>query len=126
MDRVLLSIDANSKEIDFFFALNNAGESRCFDDASTATILYEGSKVKTNFKNSGSMNCEGLFHFTFRNTPTTASALQKLATTKVSTIRITGSNKKAIDINLKEEEKQMLLQMVSCMTKEAKTLLKQS
>ncbi len=126
LDRVLLSIDANSREIDFFFAFNSAGDQKCFDDASTATILYEGTRLKTNFKNTGSMNCEGLFHFTFRNTPTTASALQRLATSKVSTIRLTGSNNKVIDINLKDEEKELLMKMVSCMTQEAKTLLKQS
>ncbi len=66
LNQVLISIDADSKEIQFFFAFKNAGESKCFDDVSTAIILFEGSKLKSNFKNSGSMNCEGLFHITFR------------------------------------------------------------
>src|SRR5687768_2835608 len=54
----LLSIDANKKEIDFFFSLKNTNESKCFDDASVATFVFEG-KLKSNFKNTGTMNCEG-------------------------------------------------------------------
>ena len=123
MNRVLLSIDANNKEIDFFFAFNKGVAGKCFDDASTATVLYEGTRVKGNFRNTGSMNCDGLFHFTFKNTPTTQSALQRLATTKVASIQLTGTDKKVIEIVLKEEEKLMLMQMISCISKEAKTLL---
>lgn len=123
LGRYLISIDANSKEIDFFISLNNTGD-KCFDNNSTATILYDGSKLKANFKNTGSMNCEGLFHFTFRNTSTTVSALNRLATTKISTIQLTGNNKTVTDLNLTDAEKQLFMEMTSCLVKEAKTLLK--
>jgi hypothetical protein len=123
LGRYLISVDANSKEIDFFISLNNTGD-KCFDNNSTATILYEGSKLKTNLKNTGSMNCEGLFHFTFRNTPTTVSALNRLATTKISSIQLTGNNKTVIDLALTDAEKQLFMERTACLVKEAKTLLK--
>ncbi|MFN2437632.1 MAG: hypothetical protein ABR503_00425, partial [Chitinophagaceae bacterium] len=124
LDQVLLSIDADSKEVQFFFAFKNAGESKCFDDASTAVIFFEGSKLKSNFKNSGSMNCEGLFHITFRNSNTTPTTLQNLSTKKISSIQLTGNNKKSTIIVLSDNEKLMLMDMVTCAIKESKTLIK--
>jgi hypothetical protein len=122
--QVLISIDADSKEIQFFFAFKNAGETKCFDDASTAVILFEGSKLKSNFKNSGSMNCEGLFHITFRNSNTTPTTLQNLASKKVSSIQLTGNGKKITNIALTEDEKLMLMNMTTCAIKESKSLIK--
>ncbi len=124
LNQVLLSIDADSKEIQLFFAFKNAGESKCFDDASTAVILFEGSKLKSNFKNSGSMNCEGLFHIMFRNSKTTPTSLQNLATKKVSSIQLTGNGKKLTNIVLSEEEKLLLMDMTNCAVKESKLLIK--
>ena len=40
------SIEATKSEIDFMFSL----EEKCFDDASTASIFFEGTKTKTNLK----------------------------------------------------------------------------
>ncbi len=124
LDQVLLSIDADGEEVQFFFAFKNAGESKCFDDASTAVILFEGSKLKSNFKNSGSMNCEGLFHITFRNSTITPTALQNLATKKVSSIQLSGNGKKLTNIVLSEDEKVMLINMTMCAIKESKLLIK--
>ncbi len=126
LDYLLLSVDADSKEVQFFFAFKNAGESKCFDDASTGVILFEGSKLKSNFKNNGSMNCEGLFHIMFRNSGTTPTALQNLATKKVSSIQLTGNGKKLTNIVLSEDEKLMLMNMTMCVIKESKLLIKKS
>jgi hypothetical protein len=123
-DRILLSIDANNAEVDFFFSLNGAGDTKCFDNASTATILFDGTKLKANFKNNGTMNCEGLFHINFRNLAATPYALQRLATQKISSIRLIGNNKAETNIILKEEQKDLLMNMAACVVKEAKTLLK--
>ena len=123
MSRFLLSVDANNKEVDFFFALNSGSTGKCFDDASTATVFYEGTRLKATYKNTGSMNCEGLFHFTFRNTATTPSALQRLATTKLSKIVWLDNNKKEIVYELTDAEKELLMKRVDCLLKEAKTLL---
>lgn len=118
-----LSIDADAKEIDFFIALNNFGESKCFDNSSTASIQFDDDRSKLNYRNTGTMNCEGLFHFTFKNSTTTPSALQRLATKKIKTITLTGSNKTTTVITPTEQQKQILSDMVTCMIKESKTLL---
>lgn len=120
----LLSIDANSTDIDFFFSINQAGDAKCFDDASTAVIVFEGTRSKTTFRNSGSMNCEGLFHFTFKNSTATPYALKRLATQKVSTITFNGSNKGITVITLSDEQKQSLMNWAGCIAKEAPTLKK--
>src|ERR1700687_2812503 len=59
-----VSIDADSREIDLFFTLS--GNDKCFDNNSTALVFFEGTKAKMNYRNSGTMNCEGFFHITFR------------------------------------------------------------
>jgi hypothetical protein len=114
-----LSITADSKELDFFIALSG---DNCFDDASTLTILFEDGRTKTNFRNSGSMNCEGLFHFTIRNTPTSNSNLTRLETKKVKSLKLT-NGKTITEIELTEEQKTRLQALAVCISKEAKTLL---
>ncbi len=118
----LLSIDANKKEIDFFFSLKEKNESKCFDDASVATFVFEG-KLKSNFKNTGTMNCEGLFHVTFKNLATTPGALNRLLTKKITAISLVGNNKTVTTITLGAEQQQMLMDWANCLVKEAKTLL---
>ena len=67
-----LSVDSDAKEIDFLFSMPIAGgDAKCYNDASTVSFVFEGTKTKANFKNSGTMNCEGLFHINFRNLATT-------------------------------------------------------
>jgi hypothetical protein len=117
-----LSVDADSREIDFFFAMKNLNESKCFDDASTVSVQFDESRSKLNFRNTGTMNCEGLFHFTFKNAAVPPSALQRLATKKVSSFTLTGSNDVKTIITLTDEQKDKLMQMVSCMITEAKSL----
>lgn len=120
----LLSVDANSTDIDFFFSVNNAGDAKCFDETSTAVVAFENNRSKLTLRNSGSMNCEGLFHFTFKNGLATASQLQRLATQKVATITFNGNNKSVTVITLSDDEKQKLLDLASCIATEAKTLKK--
>lgn len=117
-----LSVDADSREIDFFFALKNLTGSKCFDDQSTVSVQFDETRSKLTFRNTGTMNCEGLFHFTFKNAAVPPSALQRLATKKVTSFTLTGSNDAKTVVTLTEEQKQMLMDMVSCMVAEAKTL----
>src|SRR5437773_12555303 len=60
MGAAKVSIEATKTDIDLLFSL---GSGICFDDQSTAAAFYIGTKVKTSLKNSGTMNCDGLFHF---------------------------------------------------------------
>jgi hypothetical protein len=96
-----LSIDADAKEIDFLFSIINKSEEKCFDDASTISFVMEG-KQKANFRNTGTMNCEGLFHVTFKN----------LTTTPITTI------------TLGVQQQKELMDMIACMVKESKSLIK--
>jgi len=118
-----LTIDATAKEIDFFFSLTSQKDASCFNDASTVTILYEGDRLKSNFRNTGTMNCEGLFNFTLRNGPSTANPLQNIITKKVKAFRFT-NGKTVTDVTLTDEQKTMLSNLAACMATEDKTLIK--
>ena len=122
-NQLSISVDATSTEIDIFLWLKNDG--KCFDDQSSVQVNYEGDRSKGNFKNTGSMNCEGAFHFTFRNTPATPGMLQRMTTTRIASLKITGSNKTVTDISFNEDQKKQLLRMISCVVREGKTLIKQ-
>ena len=118
-----LSIDASAKEIDFFFSISSQKDSKCFDDASTVTVIFEGDRLKSNFRNTGTMNCEGLFHFTLRNGPSTPTQLQNIITKKVKGFKFT-NGKTVTDVTLTEEQKKMLADLAACIATDAKTLIK--
>ena len=113
------SIEASKSGIDFLFTL----EGKCFDDASTAWVFYAGTRLKTNFRNGGAMNCDGIFHFTFRNTNPTQSALQNLGSKKVSSIRFKDNTNKETSISLTEDQQQQFMDLINCIINESKKLL---
>ena len=116
-----VSIDADKREIDLLF--NVEGDSRCFDNNSTAMVYFEGSKMKMNFRNAGTMNCEGLFHFNFKNATTVNYQLKKLTTQKISRIEFMGPNNKIITVFLTGEMQEALLAASGCIIEEAVNLL---
>lgn len=117
-----ISVDASSTDIDFFLWFSK--DSKCFDDQSTIQINYEGDRLKGNFRNSGSMNCEGAFHFSFRNTPNVPGTLQRLTVKKVASFHITGANKTVTDFTFTANQKDQFLKMANCVVQQSKTLLK--
>lgn len=119
--KLSLSIDATPSLIDFFFWITS--ESRCFDDASYAEIVFDGEKSKMRLKGTGSMNCQGAFHFSFKNSATPVSQLNKLAAKPVNYINIYGANKTETLITLTGEQKQQLMSSVNCVLNQAKQLL---
>jgi hypothetical protein len=118
-----VTIDADAMEIDVFFSLK--GSDKCFDNNSVAAIFFEGTKVKMTTRNGGSMNCEGFFHFIFKNTPATNYQLQKLSTQKLASVVFTGNNKKETKIIFTPKQQQTLLSLTDCVVNEAKKLIKQ-
>ena len=118
-----LSIDADGKEIDFLFTITNKSDERCFDDASTISFVFEG-KQKSIFRNTGTMNCEGLFHVTFKNLQTTPGNLQRLITKKITAISLTGNNKSVTTITLGPQQQRELMNLITCIVNEGKTLIK--
>jgi hypothetical protein len=69
------------------------------------------------------MNCEGLYHFIFRNAVTVNYQLKKLATAKISHIVFTDRDQKMAPVNLDEPMQLKFMQAVDCVTKEAVKLL---
>ena len=118
-----VSIDTDKKLFDFFFTVE--GADKCFDDQSTVVVMFEGSKQKNNFRNSGSTNCEGLFHFTIRNGPETPFAVKRFSTLKVTQFIFTVNNSaKPVTITLTPEQQGLFMKAANCMATEAKTLVK--
>lgn len=117
-----LTIDADSKEVDLLFSLE--GANRCFDNNSTAVVHFEGTKVKMNLRNAGTMNCEGLFHFIYKNSVNTTTQLQKLTTQRVSQIVFTDANKKETTVILTGKDQELLISLGTCLVTEAKTLIR--
>lgn len=114
-----VTIDADNKEIDFFFTISD----KCFTDASTVFIFFKGSKTKTTYRNNGSMNCNGYFHFIFKNGATTPTVLKKLATQQVANFIFTGSDNKAITVSLLPDQQKALMDITACIMTESKTLI---
>jgi hypothetical protein len=118
-----VSVDGDSKEIIVLFSLD--GAEKCFDDNSTAEVYFEGLKSKTSSRNLGTMNCEGLFQFVFRNTPgTPTTLLQRMCTKKVTHIVFTGNGKKPVTVNIGPKEQEQLMNLSNCLVTEAKKLIK--
>ena len=125
LDGGSVTIDADSKEIDVLFSVE--GADKCYDNSSTAEIFFEGIKSKTSTRNGGTMNCEGLFHFIFRNShssPTTL--LQRMCTKKITHIIFTGNDKKQTKttVTVGEAEQEALMNLANCLVTEAKKLVK--
>jgi hypothetical protein len=120
--KFLVSMSTSNKEIDFFFSIANREEGWCFDNSSTAIIQFAGTRLKSTSRNTGSMNCQGLFHFTFRNVATTPSALTRLSTHPIESFSFKGSNKQ-YDFHLRESDREKFMKVVECIIKESKTLL---
>lgn len=117
---VSISADATPTEIDFFIWVKNEG--KCFDSESEAQLIWEGEKRKTTLKNSGSMNCEGAFHFIFKNSATTPSWLNRMSNQRIASIKLTGSNNTVSEITLTEEQKTLFQKMARCIATEGKGL----
>lgn len=115
-----VTVDADKKEIDILFSIPN---DRCFDDECGAMIYFTGTKLKLSLRNTGTMNCEGLFHFIFRNGTSVNYQLKKLATMKVNQIVFTDRNKKEIEVNLNPTAQEAFQRAVQCVSQEALKLL---
>jgi hypothetical protein len=120
----LLSADANKTDVEFIFSINSGDEGKCFDNNSTAVLVYEGGRIKGSFKTNSSMNCEGLFSISFRNVVTTPTALKNLSLKKVISIKLTGNNKQVTEFTLTEPEQLQLMNMATCIIEESKTLIR--
>ena len=118
-----LIIDATASDIDFLFSLSSSGSSLCFNDASTAVVSFDSTRVKLTLHNGGTMNCDGYFHFNFRNTEPVPGNLQRLSAFKVNTIKFT-NEKTVTEVSLDADQKKLLQDAIRCIIQEAPTLNK--
>jgi hypothetical protein len=123
LDGASVTIDADSKEIIVLFSVE--GTEKCFDNNSTADIFFEGIKSKMTIRNAGTMNCEGLFQFVFRNSRNTPTALlQRMCTKKITQIIFTGNSKKPFTVNVGPVEQATLMTLANCVVSEGRALIK--
>jgi hypothetical protein len=117
-----VTIDADGKEIDMLFSIE--GIDKCFDNNSSAAIFFENSKIKMSLRNAGTMNCEGLFHFIFKNANLTNPQLKKIITQKITHIIFTGNNKKTTTVTFPAEQQPVFMALGNCLVEDAKKLIK--
>jgi hypothetical protein len=115
-----VTVEADSKEVDYFFIVND----KCFNDGSTVVIHFDSTRVKSTYRNSGSMNCTGYFHFKFRNGTTTPVQAKKLGTQKITQLVFTDTNKKEATLTLTPEQQELFMKSATCVMEEAKKLIK--
>jgi len=117
-----VTIDADSKEVDFFFTISG---NKCYDEQTTIVFVFEGSKSKTTTHNNGSMNCEGFFHLIYKNNGSYSnSLLNKMLKQKITTISFIGNDKKETKIEFSEPDQRTFMELANCLIEEAKTLVK--
>ena len=124
LDGLKVTVHADSKEVDILFSFS--AKEKCFNDAATVAVFFDGTRQKANFRNNGPMNCEGFFHVIFKNGVTTPSLLKRLTTQKISSMEFIGNNKEKSVITLDAEEQEKLRLSLECLVNESKTLLPQS
>lgn len=116
-----ISIDATAIDVDVFLWFSK--DPKCFDDQSMIQVNFDGERIKQNYRNTGSMNCEGAFHFTFKNVATTPYNLQRLVDKRISSLKITGPNKSVTDFSFTADQQVQLRRMIACVVRDSKTLL---
>ena len=118
-NKFLLSISADKKEIDFFFALDKAGT--CFNNNSRAMVMLDG-KQRVSVRNGGTINCKGYFHLIFPNQERLNANLVKLSEKKIMSVEFTdASNEKEI-LTIYEDDQEKIMQMVACIMEQLEAL----
>ena len=118
-NKFLLSISADKKEIDFFIALENSAT--CFNDLSRALITFDN-KQRGTYRNGGTTNCKGYFHFIFPNQEKLNANLSNLAIKKISTIQFTDIKNNKEIITLRAEDQEEIMKVSNCVLNELEKL----
>ena len=118
-DKFILSVSADKKEVDYFFALDNSV--MCFNDYSRAMVTFDN-KSRGNYKNSGTTNCKGYFHFIFPNQQNLNGNLTNLSVKKISTIQFTDTKNDKKIITLRPEDQETIIKLTTCVLAELEKL----
>ncbi len=118
-NKFLLSISADKKEIDYFFALDKS--TTCFNDLSRAMITFDN-KQRGTYRNGGTTNCKGYFHFIFPNQEKLNANLTNMSVKKIKTIQFTdAANNKEI-LTLRPEDQEEIIKQTTCVLAELEKL----
>lgn len=115
------TIDADKSQVTVLFTID--GNGKCFDNYSLAKVKFENIKTPASQKNGGTMNCEGLFQFVFKNRAYTTTMLRRLMTQKIESIVFIGNNKKETTLTVKPETGVLIMKLATCLVDESKKLL---
>lgn len=118
-DKFLLSISADKREVDYFFALDNS--TMCFDDYSRVMITFDN-KSRGNYKNGGTTNCRGYFHFIFPNQERLNPSLSYLSQKKIATIQFSDRENNKKILTLRPEDQEKIVQLSNCVMAELEKL----
>ena len=118
-DKFLLSISADKKEVDYFFSLDNS--SMCFNDMSRVMVTFDN-KSRGNYKNGGTTNCKGYFHFIFPNQQNLNANLTNLSVKKISTIQFTDNNNNKKILTLRPDDQEKIIKLTTCVLAELEKL----
>ena len=118
-DKFLLSVSADKKEVDYFFALDNS--TMCFNDYSRVVITFV-TKQKGNFKNGGTTNCKGYFNFIFTNQQNLNANLTSLSQKKIATLQFTDTGNAKKIITLRPEDQETIIKLTTCVLAELEKL----
>lgn len=118
-NKFLLSISADKKEIDFFFALENSVI--CFNDLSRALVTFDN-KQRGTYRNGGTTNCKGYFHFIFPNQEKLNANLSNISSKKIITIQFTDSKNKKEFLTIRPEDQEEIMQLTTCVLLELEKL----
>jgi hypothetical protein len=118
-DKFLLSVSADKREVDYFIAMDNS--TMCFDEISRAMVIFDN-KQRVNYKNGGTTNCKGYFHFIFPNQENLNANLVNLSQKKIVTIQFTdqGNNKKIL--TLRPEDQDTIIRSTTCILNQLEKL----
>lgn len=118
-NKYLLSISADKREIDFFFALENSVI--CFNDISRALVTYDN-KQRGTFKNGGTTNCKGYFHFIFPNQENLNINLTNLSSKKMSAIQFMDNKNNKEILTIRPEDAEAIMKLTTCVLAELEKL----
>jgi hypothetical protein len=118
-NKFMLSISADKKEIDYFFAIDKSAI--CFDDLSRAMITFDN-KQRATYRNGGTTNCKGYFHFIFPNQEKLNANLSSLSTKKIKDIQFIFNGVEKYILTLRAEDQDEIIKETNCILIELEKL----
>lgn len=112
-----VNISGTKTEIEFFFIVDK-GKTACFSDDSPSNIAFEGMRMQTRIRNSGTTNCEGVYNMIFKTATSIPGNLQRMTERKVTSFIFTDRNEKQINVMLTAKQQELLMKVIKCIIEE--------